>query len=89
MLDELLNNGYFISILSNSDYKKIISGLQKQIKGKSEYENYAMVEYLPRNKEFYVVCDDVTSNEAGTQWYFEIALIYKGIPLILTDNDSD
>ena len=89
MIDSLLNDGYYVSVLSDYDYKKQTDGLKKQIKGKSKYENYSLIEYLPRNKEFYVICDKYIDNEVGEEWDFRIITLYKGIAFILIDSGSN
>ncbi len=91
MIDKLLNDGYYVSVLSNNDYQERINGLEKQIKGKSKYDNTAIVfTYLPDNKEFYVFKDYINGYEDGyEEWDFEIMLIYKGIPFLITDCGSN
>ena len=83
MIDSLLNNGYYVSVISDYDYKNYINGLEKQIKGKSKYENIAMIECLPRNKEFYVICDKTWSNEVVEEWDFRIVTLYKGMAFMI------
>lgn len=90
MIDSLLNDGYYVSVLSDYDYKKQIDGLKKHIKGKSEYEDYSLIEYLPKNKEFYVLEDSSNGNETGYEEYcFSIATNYKGMHFIITDSGSN
>ena len=89
MIDSLLNDGYYVSVLSDYDYKKQINGLEKQVKGKSKYEDYSLVEYLPRNKEFFVICDEINCYDVVEEWDFRIITLYKGIPFILIDSGSN
>lgn len=90
MIENLLNDGYYIHILSKKDYQKRIDGLKKEIKGKSKYENYCIVDYLPKNKEFYVVRNYCNGDETGyEEWEFEIVTIYKGLPLLIIDEGSN
>ena len=81
---------FFKHILSKKDYQKRIDGLKKEIKGKSKYENYCIVDYLPKNKEFYVVENWCNGDETGyEEWVFEIVIIYKGLPLLIIDEGSN
>ena len=89
MINDLLNNGYYVSVLSDNEYKNFIKNLEKQIVGKSKYENYAMLEYLPLRKEFYVVCDKESSYDVVMEWDFRIVTIYKGIPFMIIDCGSN
>lgn len=89
MIDSLLNGGYCVSVISDHDYKSYINGLEKQIKGKSEYENIAMIEYLPRNKEFYVICDKTYSYDVVEEWDFRIVTLYKGMAFMIIDCGSN
>lgn len=90
MIDNLLNDGYYITILSKKDYQKRINELKKEIKGKSKYDNYCIVDYLPNNKEFYVIRDLCNGDETGyEEWDFEILTIYKGLPLLIIDEGSN
>lgn len=91
MIDKLLNDGYYVSVLSNNDYQERINELEKQIKGKSKYDNTAIVfTYLPDNKEFYVFKDYINGYEDGYEdWDFEIIVVYKGIPFLITDCGSN
>ena len=55
-----------------------------QIKGKSGYEEYWLIEELPRNKEFYVLEDFYRSYPDGSdEWTFSIATTYKGMYFII------
>ena len=91
MIDSLLNDGYSVSVLSNYQYQSKIKDLKKEIKGKSKYDDTTLVfDYLPKNKEFYVIRNEQTGYENGYEEYdFEIMLIYKGIPFLITDCGSN
>lgn len=89
MINNLLSNDYSVSVISDEQYKKYATFEEKQIKGKSKYENYTLIEYLPKNKEFYVICDETRSYDATFEWDFAIATKYKGICFVLTDSGSN
>mgnify|MGYP003300580136 CR=1 FL=1 len=87
MINNILNNGYIVSLISEKTYKNL---LDKQIKGHSKYDNYSIIEYLPKNKEFYVIDDNETSYEDGyCEYDFSIATTYKGMYFIITDSGSN
>ena len=86
MINRMLNDiDTTVSIVSESDYKKIIADRKVQIKGKSGYEEYWLIEELPRNKEFYVLEDFYRSYPDGSdEWTFSIATTYKGMYFIIS-----
>lgn len=56
------------------------------IKGKSNYENYALVENLPKGTKFVVLIDEYNSNESGDfSWYFCIMIKYHELYITLHD----
>lgn len=89
MINDLLNNQYYVSVLSDNEYKNFIKDLEKQVVGKSKYENCAMIEYLPKGKEFYVFCDKESSYDVVMEWDFRIVTTYKGIPFMIIDCGSN
>lgn len=56
-------------------------------KGKSgEYENYGLVEDLPKRTKFVVLIDEQSSNETGDfSWYFCIMVKYHDLYITLHD----
>lgn len=90
MIDNLIEDGYYVSCISESNYLQTIRDLKKQIKGKSEYENYSIIEYLPKNKEFYVIRDEESENESGYATYdFEIFVKYNKLYFSINDYGSN
>ena len=74
-----------VEAISKLKYEKIITDKEVNIKGKSAYEDYILVEDLPRNKEFYVLEDYYASYEdGGDSWNFVIATTYKGMYFIIS-----
>lgn len=74
-----------VEAISKLKYEKIIKDKEVNIKGKSAYEDYILVEDLPRNKEFYVLEDYYASYEdGGDSWDFDIATTYKGMYFIIS-----
>lgn len=74
-----------VQAISKLKYEKTIKDKEVNIKGKSAYEGYILVEDLPRNKEFYVLEDYYASYEdGGDSWNFEIATTYKGMYFIIS-----
>ncbi|MGN1298121.1 MAG: hypothetical protein ACI4VH_06905 [Clostridia bacterium] len=56
------------------------------VKGKSSYENYALVESLPKGTKFVVLIDEQSSNETGDfSWYFCIMVKYHDLYITLHD----
>ena len=56
------------------------------IKGKSSYENYNLVESLPKGTKFVVLIDEYSSNETGDfSWYFCIMIKYHDLYITLHD----
>ena len=86
MINRLLNdNEISVTILSKKRYEEITKGIKPQIKGKSDYEEYWLLEELPRNKEFYVIEDFYRSyDNGGDEWRFSIATTYKGMYFIIS-----
>lgn len=86
MINNFLNDiDTTVSIVSKKDYAKIIEGKQKQIKGKSCYEDKWLLEDLPRYKEFYVLEEFYQSYPDGSdEWFFSIATTYKGMFFIIS-----
>lgn len=83
MINNLINDGYSVSVMSEKTYKCLID---KQIKGSSKYDSYSIIEYLPRKKEFYVIDDYEQSYEDGSSEYgFTIALKFKGLCFMVSD----
>ena len=90
MIDNLIINGCYISCISSREYALKIENLPKQIKGKSEYDNCSIVEYLPKNKEFYVIDNENYSNEGGYEsYYFSIAVKFNKLYFVITDSGSN
>ncbi len=81
MINSILNNNdCIVKIKSKREYDYMIQNKELQVKGKSKYENYWLLEYLPRNKEFYVIDDSSSSYEDGEPTFsFTIATTYKGM----------
>lgn len=74
-----------VEAMSKLKYEKIIKDKEVNIKGKSAYEDYILVEDLPRNKEFYVLEDYYASYEdGGDSWNFAIATTYKGMYFVIS-----
>lgn len=86
MINRMLNDiDTTVSIISKSDYEKIIADKKVQIKGKSSYEDKWLLEDLPRYKEFYVLEDFYQSYPDGSdEWAFSIATTYKGMYFIIS-----
>lgn len=90
MIDRLLEEDYCITLITKKRYKELTHNLQKHTKGSSKYENYCLIEQLPKNKDFYVLENNSYGNETGYEEYcFSIATIYKDICFILTDSGSN
>ena len=91
MINNIINDiDYTVSIIPKRVYERYVDKYKKYIKGKSEYEDYSLIEYLPRNKEFYVLEDSLSGNETGYEEYcFSIATTYKGMYFIITDRGSN
>ena len=71
--------------ISKLKYEKTIKDKDINIKGKSSYEDYILVEDLPRNKEFYVLENYYASYpDGGDSWNFAIATTYKGMYFIIS-----
>lgn len=74
-----------VQVVSKLKYEKTIKDKEVNIKGKSTYEDYILVEDLPRNKEFYVLDSYYASYEdGGDSWNFAIATTYKGMYFIIS-----
>lgn len=74
-----------VQVISKTKYEKTIKDKYINIKGKSAYEDYILVEDLPRNKEFYVLEDYYESYpDGGDSWNFVIATTYKGMYFIIS-----
>lgn len=87
MINDLINNGFSVGVIPENTYNSL---LDKQIKGSSKYDNYSIIEYLPKNKEFYVIDDNERSYENGyTEYEFGIAIKYKGICFSIYDCGSN
>lgn len=86
MINRMLNDiDTTVSIISKSDYEKIIKDKKVQLKGKSGYEEYWLIDELPRNKEFYVLEDFYQGYPSGgDEWCFSIATTYKGMYFIIS-----
>lgn len=90
MINKILKDSDFsINIISKEQFEKRIAGLEKQIAGKSKYENKVMLDYLPKNKEFYVIEDIFQNYEGDCWWEFTIALKYKEMYLTICDSGSN
>lgn len=86
MMEELLRDSEVsVTIISEYRYEEIIKDKKVNIKGKSNYENYWLVELLPRKREFYVLEDFYRSYEnGGDDWEFTIVTKYKGLHFIIS-----
>ena len=91
MINKILNDiDFSVSVIPARVYERYTNKYKKQIKGKSEYDDYSLIEYLPRNKEFYVLEDNYQSYENGSdEYYFSIVTTYKGMYFILTDSGGN
>lgn len=79
-----------VSIIRKFEYERIIADKKVQIKGKSGYEGYWLLDYLPRGKEFYVLEDFYQSYpDGGDEWAFSIALTYKGMYFIISSSGGN
>lgn len=86
MINELLkDNETSVKIISQKRYEELTKDKKAQVKGKSSYEEYWLLEYLPKNKEFYVLEDYYQSYPSGgDEWEFGIATTYKGMYFVIT-----
>ena len=86
MINKLLNdNEVSVTIISKKRYEELMTDKKAQITGKSAYEQYWLLEYLPRNKEFYVLEDFYQSYpDSGDEWEFTIITTYKGMYFIIS-----
>lgn len=86
MINELLKEtDISIVIISNERYEELTKDIKAQVKGKSGYKDKWLIEYLPRNKEFYVLDDFYRSYPDGSdEWGFTIATTYKGMYFIIS-----
>lgn len=91
MINKLLNDiDTTVSIISKKEYEKIIVDRKVQVVGKSGYENYWLLEYLPRYKKFYVLEDFYQSYpDGGDEWAFSIATTYKGMYFIISSSGGN
>lgn len=64
------------TIWTREEFEKHIKGIEKQIKGRSKYDNTTLVAYyLIKGQEFYVLEDEYSSYETGLEtWDYTIAI---------------
>lgn len=75
-----------VDLVFPEDAVHYFKNAEKQIKGKSSYEDACLVDCLPKGKEFIVLCDEHSSNESGDfSWCFQILIQHNGLYYVLTD----
>lgn len=80
------------TIWTKEEFEKHIRGVEKQIKGKSKFDNTTLVsEFLIDGQEFYVIQDDYSSYESGLEtWDYAIAIQLDNYNyFIMTDSGSN
>lgn len=91
MINKFLNDCEMsVYVISKKKYKKLIMDIKQEVKGKSKYDDYIIVEDLPKNKTFYVLEEYQREYENGYQeWGLSIATKYKGMCFTISIDSSN